>query len=80
MSMFDMYRTKKKRAVDPNAPPRPNLLSHEKVLKDTKVTLEQLQTENQQLRSRLEAVESKLANQTSYLNTLHQYVHAKLKG
>lgn len=79
MSMFDMYRTKKKRAVDPNAPPRPNLLSHEKVLKDTKVTLEQLQTENQQLRSRLEAVESKLANQTSYLNTLHQYVHAKLK-
>jgi predicted RNase H-like nuclease (RuvC/YqgF family) len=78
--MFDMYRTKKKRAVDPNAPPRPNLLSHEKVLKDTKVTLEQLQTENQQLRSRLEAVESKLANQTSYLNTLHQYVHAKLKG
>jgi cell division septum initiation protein DivIVA len=66
--------------VDPNAPPRPNLLSHEKVLKDTKVTLEQLQTENQQLRSRLEAVESKLANQTSYLNTLHQYVHAKLKG
>jgi len=80
MSMFDMYRTKKKRAVDPNAPPRPNLLSHEKVLKDTKVTLEQLQTENQQLRSRLEAVESKLANQTSYLNTLHQYVHTKLKG
>ena len=46
MSMSDMYKIKKKRAVDPNAPPRPNLLSHEKVLKDTKVTLEQLQQQN----------------------------------
>jgi len=71
---------KKKRPVDPNAPPRPNLLSHEKVLKDTKLTLEQLQAENQQLRSRLDALESKLLSQTNYLNTLHQYVHTKLKG
>jgi chromosome segregation ATPase len=33
---YSQYKVKKKRAVDPNAPPRPNLLSHEKVLKDTK--------------------------------------------
>ena len=80
MSMFDMYRTKKKKAVDPNAPPRPNLLNHEKRLKDATVTLEQVQAENHELRRRLEALESKMANQTSYLNTLHQYVHNKLKG
>ena len=80
MSMFDMYRTKKKRAVDPNAPPRPNLLNHEKRLKDATVTLEQLQQENQQLRSRLEALESKILTQTNYLNTLHQYVHSKFKS
>ena len=80
MSMFDMYRTKKKKAVDPNAPPRPNLLNHEKRLKDTTVTVEQLAKENQQLRARLESLESKFANQTAYLNTLHQYVHSKLKG
>lgn len=80
MSMFDMYKPKKKRAVDPNAPPRPNLLSHEKVLKDTKVTLEQLQHENQQLKHRLEALESKMLTQTNYLNTLHQYVHSKFKN
>ena len=36
MSIFDMYRTKKKKEVDPNAPPRPNLLNHEKRLKDNK--------------------------------------------
>lgn len=72
MSMFDMYKVKKKRAVDPNAPPRPNLLSHEKVLKDTKVTIEQLQAQNQELKSRIEALESKFVNQTAYLSQLHQ--------
>lgn len=80
MSIFNMYKPKKKRAVDPNAPPRPNLLSHEKVLKDTKLSLEQLQHENQQLKHRLEALESKILTQTNYLNTLHQYVHSKFKS
>lgn len=79
MSMFDMYKPKKKRPVDPNAPPRPNLLSHEKVLKDTKVTLEQLQYENHQLRTRMDSLESKLSNQSNFLNTLHQFVISKLK-
>jgi predicted RNase H-like nuclease (RuvC/YqgF family) len=78
--MFDMYRVKKKRAVDPNAPPRPNLLNHEKRLKETTVTVEQVQAENRDLRHRLEAVESKLINQTNYLNTLTQYVQRKIKG
>jgi predicted RNase H-like nuclease (RuvC/YqgF family) len=75
--MFDMYRKKKPKVVDPNAPPRPNLLSHEKVLKDTKVTLEMLQQENRQMRQRIEALESKLQNQTAYLNYLHQALTSK---
>ena len=78
--MFKAMQPKKKRPVDPDAPPRPNLMSHDKVLRDQKVTLEQLQAENQQLKHRLEALESKLLNQTNYLNSLHQYVHSKLKG
>jgi predicted RNase H-like nuclease (RuvC/YqgF family) len=80
MSMFDMYRVKKKKAVDPNAPPRPNLLNHEKRLKEATVTVEQLQAQNQELRTRLDRLESKLANQTAYLNSLHQYVHTKFKS
>jgi predicted RNase H-like nuclease (RuvC/YqgF family) len=78
--MFDMYRAKKKKPVDPNAPPRPNLLNHEKRLKDTTVTLEQVQQENHQLRRRMEDLEAKLANQNSYLSALHQYVHTKFKS
>jgi hypothetical protein len=30
-----MFKQKKKRAVDPNAPPRPNLLSQDKKLRET---------------------------------------------
>lgn len=74
MSMFDMYRTKKKRAVDPNAPPRPNLLNHEKRLKDATVTLEQVQQENHELKRRMDAIESKLTHQTNYLSYLQQFI------
>ena len=73
-SIFKAMRPKKKRPVDPNAPPRPNLLSHEKVLKDTKLTLEQLQQENRQLHSRITELESKMLRQTDYLNQLHTYI------
>lgn len=75
-----MYRIKKKRAVDPNAPPRPNLLNHEKRLKEATVTVEQLQAQNQELRSRLDRLENKLSNQTAYLNSLHQYVARSRKS
>jgi peptidoglycan hydrolase CwlO-like protein len=33
--MFKTMKVKKKRAVDPNAPPRPNLLSQDKKLRET---------------------------------------------
>jgi hypothetical protein len=77
INLKDMYKVKKKRPVDPNAPPRPNLLSHEKVLKDTRVTLEILQFQNQQLSNRIDALESKLIAQTQYLNALHQSIQRK---
>lgn len=73
-AMLKLMRAKKKRPVDPDAPPRPNLLSHEKVLKDTKMTLAQLQHQNHLLSARVEALESSLRRQTQYLTQLHQYV------
>jgi hypothetical protein len=75
---FDMYKTKAKRAVDPNAPPRPNLLSHEKVLKDTKSTIEQQATDIAFLKRRVADLESKLQNQTAYLSALHQTLNNKV--
>ena len=78
--LFKAMQPKKKRPVDPNAPPRPNLLSHEKVLKDTKLTLEQLQQENRHLQRRIESLESKMINQTAYLSQLHAVMTHKNKG
>ena len=72
--MFKAMQPKKKRPVDPNAPPRPNLMSHDKVIRDQKSTIEQLQQDNQELRTRLNNLESKVRAQGDYMNTLHQYV------
>lgn len=38
----DQFKQKKKRAVDPNAPPRPNLLSHDKTIRDQQTAVERL--------------------------------------
>jgi predicted RNase H-like nuclease (RuvC/YqgF family) len=80
MNMLDMYRTKKKKAVDPNAPPRPNLLNHEKRLKDATGTLEQVQQENHELRRRIDQLESRMINQNAYLSQLHQYISRLKRG
>lgn len=74
MKPSDMYKVKKKRAVDPNAPPRPNLLSHEKVLKDTKLTIEQQAEMIRNLQRRVEQLESKLSSQNSAISTLSGYI------
>lgn len=77
--MISMYKQKKKRAVDPNAPPRPTLLGHEKVIKDTKQLLQKHEYEIGQLRALVSELESKLASQTNYLNTLHQVIQGLRK-
>lgn len=79
MTKFDMYKTKKKRAVDPNAPPRPNLLSHEKTIKETRAVIDQQQQTIQQLRQRIDQLETKMGNQTAYLTNLHQLLN-KMRG
>jgi hypothetical protein len=65
---------KKKRPVDPNAPPRPNLLSHEKVLKDNKEIMQKMQDEILFLRGKVRSLESKFISQRDYLSTLHHHI------
>jgi hypothetical protein len=72
-----MYQQKRKRAVDPNAPPRPNLLSHEKVLKDTKSIIEQQAQDIMLLKTKVAELERKLGNQNSYLSALHQTIQKR---
>lgn len=42
MSIYSQFKQKKKRPVDPNAPPRPNLLSHEKRMKESQIEFDEL--------------------------------------
>jgi hypothetical protein len=70
----DMYKVKKKRAVDPNAPPRPNLMTHEVKLRTAQQTVEALENQVRILTARLEALEAKGRNQTQYLQALHDQV------
>jgi hypothetical protein len=39
----NQFKQKKKRAVDPNAPPRPNLMSHDKTIREGQAAFNQLE-------------------------------------
>jgi hypothetical protein len=74
MSIQDMYKVKKKRAVDPNAPPRPNLMTHEVKLRTAQQTVEALENQVRIMTARVEALEAKARSQTQYLQALHDTV------
>ena len=69
--MLKAMRAPKKRAVDPNAPPRPNLLSHDKEIRGMKTTGELAMQQIQHLHDKVRSLERKLARQTDYLQALH---------
>jgi len=74
MSIQDMYKVKKKRAVDPNAPPRPNLMTHEVKLRTAQQTIEALENQVRIMVARVESLETKARSQTQYLQALHDSV------
>jgi uncharacterized protein YaaN involved in tellurite resistance len=76
-NMLKAMRAKKKREVDPNAPPRPNLLSHEKTIKGITADAQSMQTEMEFMRRKIHELERKLRAQTNYLDALQQRVVLK---
>jgi hypothetical protein len=72
--LTDMYKVKKKRAVDPNAPPRPNLMTHEVKLRTAQQTVEALENQVRIMTARIESLEAKARSQTQYLQALHDQV------
>lgn len=72
--MLKAMRAKVKRPVDPNAPPRPTLLGHDKQIRDMSAAHER---ELAELRTRMHNLERKLRHQTNYLDALHNRVAIK---
>jgi hypothetical protein len=73
--IFKSMRAKKKRAVDPNAPPRPTLLGHEKEMKTwrqqfSEMTERSIQqsVEINMLRRKVNRLESQIDAMTSVVN------------
>jgi hypothetical protein len=75
-NIFKAMKTKKKRAVNPDAPPRPNLMTHDVKIRDQQNAVAMMQSEIYQLKDTVRSLQNKLNNQTVYL----QAVHSKLKN
>lgn len=75
-NIFKAMKAKKKRAVNPDAPPRPNLMTHDVKLRDQQNVMSAMQAEIYQLKDTVRSLQNKLNNQTVYL----QAVHSKIKN
>jgi hypothetical protein len=69
--LFKAMRVKKKRAVNPDAPPRPNLMTHHVKLRDQESIINMLSNDVHNLKDTIRRLENKLNNQTNYLQALH---------
>jgi septal ring factor EnvC (AmiA/AmiB activator) len=68
------FKAKKKRAVDPNAPPRPNLLSQDKKLREQQDVVSQLQMQIRDQAQELASLKSKYADMQSSVNHILNYL------
>jgi hypothetical protein len=75
-NIFKAMKAKKKRAVNPDAPPRPNLMTHDVKIRDQQNVISSMQHEIFNLKDTVRSLQNKLNNQTAYL----QEVHSKLKN
>jgi len=72
--IFKAMKAKKKRAVDPNAPPRPNLMTHDVKLRTAEQTIQDQANTINTLQIRLDNLERKVRAQSDYLSQLHQRI------
>jgi hypothetical protein len=75
-NIFKAMKAKKKRAVNPDAPPRPNLMTHDVKIRDQQNVISSMQHEIFNLKDTVRSLQNKLNNQTAYL----QAVHSKIKN
>jgi len=75
-----MYQAKKKkREVDPNAPPRPSLLGHEKEMKGWRGQFAELTQRDITQQITIKALERKVARLESRLDVMSSFVNRLMK-
>ena len=69
-----MFKQKKKREVDPNAPPRPNLMSHDKTIRESRIEFDRLRDLVNQQADEIAALKSKYSNIQSSVDRILSYI------
>ena len=69
-----MFKQKKKREVDPNAPPRPNLMSHDKTIREGRVEFDRLRDLVNQQADEIIALKNKYNNMQSGVDRILSYL------
>jgi hypothetical protein len=69
-----MFKQKKKREVDPNAPPRPNLMSHDKTIRESKVEFDRLRDLVNQQADEIATLKNKYNNMQSSVDRILSYL------
>ena len=79
MNMFNpkMFKQKTKRVVDPNAPPRPNLLSQDKKLRETTDAFGKLHDLVASQQATIDELRSKYSRMQQSMEQLINYVRNK---
>jgi uncharacterized protein YaaN involved in tellurite resistance len=70
----NQFKQKKKRAVDPNAPPRPNLMSHDKTIRESRVEFDRLKDLVNQQADEIAALKNKYNNMQSSVDRILSYL------
>ena len=68
------FAVKKKREVDPNAPPRPNLMSHDKVIREQKDVIMALEDRLIKQAADISRLKSDYANMQQSVNHILNYL------
>jgi hypothetical protein len=74
-----MYQEKQKRVRDPNLPPPPNLLSHDKVIRGMNVDLSNTQSTLQQQQEEIRMLKGKLTQALYRIDMLTSYLRNNRK-
>jgi len=68
------FKKKKKRAVDPNAPPRPNLLSQDKKLREQTEAVDRLLKLVERQQDQIEKLQNKYQDMQSSVDRIVSYL------
>lgn len=69
-----MFKQKKKREVDPNAPPRPNLLSHDKTIREGRIEFDRLRELVNKQADEIASLKSKYLDMQQSVNHILNYL------